>query len=197
MSYRDDVIDWMVEALEAVSRWIDRRRSDPGARIEVIPDPPRPPVSVQETTPEEVREVISDPEEPELLLWDTPKHAWHAVRVMCDRSGLSFAQKYILCACVYQESEFWNVLPDGRPVMNDNGTSKDWGIVQVNDWWWIGTGKLYPSVQYVIEHPAECVQWMIDYYKANGHLKRWSSYSTGAYKKWLPLTSKMWQLAEK
>ncbi len=135
----------------------------------------------------------------ETLSFASPKLAWHATRVLCDRAGLTFAQKNILCACVYQESQFWNKLPSGKPVMHMNmqsghETSCDWGIIQVNDFWWIGTGKLFPSVQYVLDNPDKVVQWMIDYMKANGHLNRWSSYTTGAYRQWLPLTSRMWQL---
>ncbi len=136
---------------------------------------------------------------PEVLSFDTPKLAWHATRVMCDRAGLSLTQKNIVCACIWQESNFYNRYSTGKPVMhvnmqNGHETSTDWGIVQVNDFWWIGDTKLFPSVQYVLDHPEKAVQWMIDYMKKNQHLNRWSSYSTGAYKQWLPLTSAMWKL---
>ncbi len=146
------------------------------------PEPPKPTPPTKET-----------------LSFATPKQAWHAVRVMCDNSGLTFSQKNILCACIYQESGF---LTNPKPNVNKDPKtgailSKDFGIVQCNDHFWIGPGKLYPSVAYVLENPVVMVQWMIDYYKANGHLNRWSSYSTGAYKKWLVLSSAMFRLAEK
>ncbi len=131
------------------------------------------------------------------LLWDTPQHAWHATRVMCDNAGLTFTQKNILCACVYQESGF---LTNPKPNQNKDPKtgqvwSTDYGIVQVNDHFHIGIGKDFPSVEYVIDNPDKCIQWMIDTYKKTGSLQPWSSFSTGAYKKWLPLTSKMWELA--
>ncbi len=165
-------------------------------RPEEVKDNPviNPPVPVEPPKPVEP--------EKEVLLWDTPKHTWHSVRVMCDNSGLTFTQKNVLCACVWQESNFFNYLPSGKPVINQNIKdgkvwSTDWGLLQVNDHYWIGAGKLFPSVDYVLKNPAKVVQWMIDFYKANGNLNRWSSYSTGAYKKHLPLTSPMWKLAEK
>lgn len=143
-------------------------------------------------------------EKPEVLLWDTPKHTWHSVRVMCDNAGLSFTQKNIICACIWQESNFYNYLPNGKPVRGDNirngvVTSSDWGLIQVNDTkgWHIGPGLRYSSVQDVLDHPERGVAWMIQTMKTTGRLQPWASYTSGAYKKHLPLNSKMWTLAEK
>lgn len=134
------------------------------------------------------------------IFWDTPKHCWHAVRVLCDQAGLLINEKNLICACIYQESRFQNYLPDGAPVRNDNLaqdgsiSSSDWGIAQVNDYYHIGRGKDFPSVDYVLGNPDAIVQWMIDMYK-RGNLKLWSSFSTGAYKAWLLQSSPMWTLA--
>ena len=67
---------------------------------------------------------------------------------------------------------------DGKTV------SIDWGICQINDYWHIGAGKSFPSVEYVLKNPAEVVKWMIKQYKA-GNLKWWIAYKSGAYKKYL------------
>lgn len=131
--------------------------------------------------------------------WDTPKHAYHSVRVMCDEAGLDVNQKNTICACIYQESEFYNILPDGTPVRNDNFnrdgsiSSTDWGIAQINEYWHIKKFPDFPSVQYVLDHPEEAVAYMIKMFKSN-QLSLWSSYKSGAYRKWLAIDSPMWRL---
>lgn len=126
--------------------------------------------------------------------WSLPANAKHNVRVLCDLSGLSYTDKNIVTACVQQESQFYNYLPNGNPVKHENLSatgaleSTDWGICQVNDYFHIGPGKDFPSVEYVMANPQVMVQWMIDCTKA-GKLSMWSSYSTGAYKKWLPMAA--------
>ncbi len=179
------LLDALMPPISVDAPPLDGARDKPATTTPVWSHPTVPPI-VAPITPA-----------PEVLSFATPKQAWHATRVMCDRAGLTFAQKNILCACIYQESEF---LVNPRPNKNiDPKTgallSIDYGIVQVNDHYWIGAGKLFPSVDYVIKNPDRLVQWMIDYMKANGHLTRWSSYKTGVYKKWLPLSSPMWLLA--
>lgn len=123
------------------------------------------------------------------LLWDTPKHSWHSVRVLCDEMGLTFEEKNLICACVYQESRFLN------SAVGKNKGSTDWGIVQVNDTkgWHIGKGLQFPSVEYVIANPEACVRWMIRMFKAE-KLNLWASYSSGAYQQWLVYNSPMWTL---
>lgn len=123
------------------------------------------------------------------LLFDTPKNAFHSVRVACDDMNLTLAQKNIICACIYQESRFNN------KAIGKNKNSTDWGIVQVNDTkgWHIGKGLKFPSVQYVIDNPEECVKWMIQMYR-KGQLNLWASYSSGAYRQWIRPTSPMWLL---
>lgn len=124
----------------------------------------------------------------ETLLWNTPQHAFHSTRVVCDEIGLSYPQKNILCACVFQESRFSN------KAVGKNAHSTDWGIVQINDHFNIGVGKPFPSVEYVLEHPEECVRWMARIYKNTGALQPWSSFTSGAYTQWLVPTSPMWGL---
>lgn len=132
--------------------------------------------------------------------WDTPEHSYHNARVLCDEAGLTVEEKNVLCACIYQESGFYNYRPDGEPIkhenLNDDGSvsSTDWGLCQVNDYFHIGAGKDFPSVDYVMAHPNTVVEWMIKKYKA-GQLSQWSSYVTGAYRQWLVENSPLWKLA--
>lgn len=156
----------------------------------------------QDTSPNAPQVPISLPN-PDILNsdWSIQKNAYHNVRVLCDLSGLTVGEKNLLCACVYQESRF---LTDPKPNQNKlkDGTvwSTDYGIVQVNDYFHIqgfgGGSNDFPSVQYVIDNPQVCVQWMINIYKNTGALQPWASYTTGAYKQWLLASSPMWLLAK-
>jgi hypothetical protein len=128
--------------------------------------------------------------------FDTQKQAYHSVRVMCDQAGLTVQEKNLICACIYQESQFMNSAKGQNRNKEGKVTSTDWGICQINDYWNIGKGKPFPSIQYVQDNPQACVAWMIDMYK-HGLLKLWCSYSSGAYAKWLGEKSPMWSLKNK
>src|SRR5689334_6112605 len=65
------------------------------------PTPPPPP----EPAPPAPPAPPSTPEHaPTYLLWDTPEHARHSVRVLCDEEGLSVKDKNDLCATIGAES---------------------------------------------------------------------------------------------
>ena len=125
--------------------------------------------------------------------WSTPHHAFHNTRVLCDFSGLTLAEKNIICACIYQESGFdinavnYNKNAQGKIL------STDYSLCQINDYYHIGQGKDFPSVQFVLDNPQKAVDWMIKMYK-NGLLKMWVSYSSKAYLHWLKDGSPMWKL---
>lgn len=145
-----------------------------------LPDPPTPPKPPVPTT--------------SALLWDTPRHAFHSVRVLCDEAELTVDEKNIICACIYQESAFLNTAKnENRSKTTGAVLSTDWGLAQVNDHYHIGPDKDFPSVDFVLSNPAEVISWMISQYK-HGNLKMWVSYSSGAYKKWLSTWSPMWLL---
>lgn len=150
------------------------------------------------TMPQETSKPISSnpipPMNPDTLLpWNTTESLthenWHNVRVICDLVGLTYSQKEILTACVWQESDF---MTSPRPNQNKlkNGTvwSADYGIVQVNDYYNIGPGKPFPTIQYVLDNPEACIRWMAGILKSTGRLQPWASYTTGAYKKYLGKT---------
>lgn len=142
------------------------------------------------TTPTEVNEG-----QKEVLLWDTQKQAWHSVRVMCDKMGLTYDQKNEICYTIWGESEF-KIKVVGKP--NKNGT-RDYGICQFNDGknakgipFWIGKGAAFKDVDEVLNNPEKCVRIMIQEYK-NGHIGWWyghKGYSPEAVK-----ASPMWKLA--
>ena len=137
------------------------------------------------------------PEAPSALFWDTPQHAYHSLRVMCDEAGLTYKQKNILCACVYQESQFLNTaIGRNKDLKTGKVWSTDWGIFQVNDTkgWHIGKGLRFSSVQDVLDHPEKAAKWMIETMETTGKLQPWASYTSGAYKKWLVDNSPMWKL---
>lgn len=163
--------------------------------------PSKQPVIATQTPITEELPVKATPTNPDVLgPWDSQKHNYHNVRVLCDLSGLSLEEKNLICSCVYQESEFFNYLPNGNPVehknLNKDGSvsSTDFGIAQINDWWHVIEYKDFPSTEYILANPDKAIQFMIDKYKA-GQLSQWSSYATGANRQWLLSTSPMWNLS--
>lgn len=189
-------IKWINDILISWEQAYFNRDQDP------IPmqQPVTPPVAVNPAPQQTITPVVPSDTIDTLLPWDGPKNNRHNIRVLCDLSGLSlvpsiavklpngttklFTAKDIITACIFQESEFMNYFKDGTPVTHDNGSSKDWGIVQINDKYHIGPGKDFPSSDYVMAHPEKAVQFMIDMYKA-GKLGMWVSYSSSDFTQWL------------
>jgi hypothetical protein len=181
-------MNWFMRLIASLFGWRD-------VDDDVI-EPPIPPVVpvVEPPAPE--------PPPPPKYLWNTAKNAYHSTRVIADEMGLTYTQKNILCACIYQESRFLNTAvgynrnKDGKIISTDLGGSEEekLGMIQVNDFWHIGPGKTFPSEKYVVDNPEKMVRWMISMYKI-GKLNLWVSYSSGAYKQWLTPASPMWKLA--
>jgi hypothetical protein len=117
--------------------------------------------------------------------WSIPANARHNVRVLCDLAGLTLYSKNVVTACIEVESGFHLHAKNENKDVEGRITSSDWGIVQVNDYFHIGAGKDFPSVDYVLTHPQQCVEWMIKMMK-EGHINLWSSYTSGAYRKFMP-----------
>lgn len=175
-------------------KWLDALIT--GIIHKLYPMPEDAPVSsyTPPTAPYSTITITSSPstsESPVEPDWDSRRGARKATRILCDASGLTFEQKNDLCACVFQESGF---LANPKPNQNKDKTtglvwSTDYGIVQVNDYYNIGAGKEFSSVEEVLANPAKCVQWMINILKTTGKLQPWASWTTGAYKQWLPAVS--------
>lgn len=116
-------------------------------------------------------------------LWDTPANVRHSVRVICDEMGLTVEQKNDLCATVACESGF-NPKCIHNNIVQGRVTSTDYGIAQVNDFWHIGPGKDFPSVDYVLNNPEACIRWMCKQWKA-GHARLWVCYAKNMYQQYL------------
>jgi len=129
-----------------------------------------------------------------VMLFDTPKNAWHSVRVMCDDAKLNYAQKNEICATIYGESEFNNNAVCRNKNKKGEVTSSDWGICQINDYWHCGKGKTFPSSDYVVAHPEKAVMFMIKMYKA-GQIDLWIAHKSKRYLKFIPKGSRMWKLS--
>ena len=133
------------------------------------------------------------PEEPKYK-WDTVANAKHSVRVICDEEGLTVDQKNKLCATVGAESGWMSYYLSGpkvgQPVKLENRMnngvvwSTDFGICQINTHFWIGPGKEFPSVEYVLDNPEKCIRWMVRNWKA-GHSSWWVGFTSGNYKNYL------------
>lgn len=117
-------------------------------------------------------------------LFDNRTNSIHSVRLLCDEQGLSLTDKNVLCACIMQESAFNNKAVNYNKNSVGKVLSTDYGICQINDYYHIGQGKDFPTVQYVLDNPDKTVLYMIRMMKA-GKLNLWVSYSSGAYKHWL------------
>lgn len=142
---------------------------------------------------------------PDILQWDTPKHAYHSTRVLCDNAGLTlektvlvdgilYMPKDIICATIMGESEFNNKALNNNKNSQGVITSVDYGICQINSRYHIGAKLDFPSVQFVLENPDKAVQFMISMYKA-GQIDMWCAHKNGWYKHFLLPDSPMWKLA--
>ena len=127
--------------------------------------------------------------------FSTPHNAYHSTRVLCDQMGLSldhcvdvdgemYQPKDIICATIWGESEFDNSSKNINRNSKGVATSTDWGICQINDRYHIGIGNDFPSIQYVLDNPGKCVEWMIKMYQA-GHIDWWCAHQNGWYKHFL------------
>ena len=123
----------------------------------------------------EVKESMKSP-----YLWDTQMNARHSVRVVCDEEKLIVDDKNDLCATIGGESGWKSIRSKKK---NFDGTY-DWGIVQINEKYWIGEGKLYPNTEYVLNNPEICVRWMIKQWKS-GNKDWWYAWKNKSYKKYL------------
>lgn len=117
--------------------------------------------------------------QPETLKWSNPVDVRHSIRVICDEQGLSVSDKNLICAVIQAESGF-----DVHAIHKNNNGSTDYGLVQMNDKYWIGNGKYFKDINEVYADPKKSVLFIIDSFK-QGRLDRWYAYTNGSYKKYL------------
>lgn len=112
--------------------------------------------------------------------WGNPTEVRHSCRLIMDEYNLAWKEKDLLCAVIQAESGFNPKAINGK---NTNGT-KDYGLVQVNDKWWIGPGRYFASVEEVLNNPEKSVRFIVEQYKA-GNLRWWCAFTNNSYKKYL------------
>lgn len=130
------------------------------------------------STEEKVDEIINPPK----YLWDTRENAKHSVRVICDEEGLKVWEKNLIDAVICAESGYDTKII--RKNVHGNSISYDYGICQLNSYWYIEKGKLVTKWQ-ALNDPEFCVRLIIKRYR-KGFLKDWVAYTSGSYKKFLP-----------
>ena len=114
-----------------------------------------------------------------LVAWTGTENCRHNVRVLCDLEGLDEATKDALSQTIHCESGY-NTQAVNKNMVNGKLSSTDWGICQINDYWHIGPGKDFESVDYVLQNPEACVRWMINQWKA-GNANAWVCHLKGMY----------------
>lgn len=123
-----------------------------------------------------VKEPPQDPEVP--VVEETMQEI---VRRVCKEEKMSLKQSNEIFATVRCESNF---NPKAKYENKDKATGKvwstDWGICQINDYYHIGAGKSFPSVDYVLNNPEACIRWMCKQWKA-GRANWWICFARGMH----------------
>lgn len=116
--------------------------------------------------------------------FSTPVAAEHSVRVICDEMGLTVPMKNELDATVHAESSYNTKAKNENKDGKGNLLSTDWGVAQFNDKLWIGAGKLFPDVDFVLNNPDKCIREMCSLF-LEGHADYWVAHKSGAFRKYL------------
>ncbi len=120
------------------------------------------------------------PANPDALLpWTTTANCRHNCRALADLEGLSVAQKNMMSSVIHCESNY-NVNCVHPNIVSGKTVSTDFSICQINDYYHIGAGKDFPSVEYVMTNPEACVRWMCKMVKA-GKINLWVCASKNLY----------------
>jgi hypothetical protein len=130
---------------------------------------------------ESVPPVVSPTKVDTLVPWTGTENCRRNVRVLCDLEGLTEQQKDDLSATVHCESGY-NPAAVNKNIDPKTGklSSTDYGVAQINDFWHIGEGKDFPSVQYVLDNPEACIRYMCQQWKA-GNGREWVCYLKNMY----------------
>lgn len=127
--------------------------------------------------------VTTPPQNPDALFpWTSIENNRHNVRALCDLAGLSESDKNLISQVIHCESNY-NPACVHPNIVNGVTTSTDYGICQINDYFHIGPGKDFETVQEVLDNPEADVNWMIRMFKA-GELKLWVCFLKGMYEQY-------------
>jgi hypothetical protein len=133
-----------------------------------------------ETTPQPSQPVtppVEPPVKPQTLLWDTPEHSRHSVRVICDEEGLTVYEKNLVSQVIHCESGYNPKTVHPNLGKSGKVLSTDFGICQWNDYY---HGKEISPTE-AVNNPEKAIRLMCKYVKA-GQIKQWVCYSSGMYK---------------
>lgn len=137
---------------------------------------PIPAIKAPEENKKATPSVVASPK----YSWATKTETRHSCRVIMDEEGLNWGDKELLCRVINAESGFNIKAINVNRDKNGNPLSTDYGICQINDYYHIGPGKNFKSVEEVLGEPEKSVRFMIKMFKA-GKLNLWIAYKSGAY----------------
>lgn len=101
-------------------------------------------------------------------------------REIAERKKMPSSMMPLFLATLECEADFNNELIHENKK-NGRVCSTDYYIAQINDYYHIGAGKTFPSVQYVHDNPDKVVEWMADMFLC-GKAKLWICYRDGYFK---------------
>jgi hypothetical protein len=114
------------------------------------------------------------------LIDQKKREYWRARTVeICKEMGLPDVKVPLLVATIACESGF-NQYAQNK---NADGTV-DYGICQLNSYWYIGATKVVKTPQEALNNPELCIRVMVGQF-LNGRPQDWVCYSTGKYIKYL------------
>lgn len=145
----------------------------------IIPNvPPTMPVFPTQPLPTSPEPIVNTTPK---YLWGTPDEARHSVRLICDECGLSREAKDTICQVIRCESGFHtDATQANRNDTTGKITSVDYGICQMNSYWYIGNNRPIKSVEEALHDPEKCVRVMIKRYKEGG-LEDWICYRSAKH----------------
>lgn len=124
-----------------------------------------------------------DPVTPPIILSPKPSPVPETMQQMvlrvCKEEGLSLKMSSDVYKTIHCESNF-NPKCIHPNVVNGKVSTTDYGICQINDYWHIGPGKDFPSVDFVMNNPEACVRFMCKMAKA-GKLNLWVCFQKGLF----------------
>ncbi len=166
--------------------------------VEVVKAPTLPAIPLPVTPPADNPPPVPQPAPKETNPYaiPNPSHAWgeyplylknqlkaEATRI-CQDLGMMQEKIDELFSIIQCESG-WNPYCIHPNLKDGKLESTDYGVCQINDYWHIGSGKDFPSADFVINNPLICLKWMAKMDIA-GKLDLWVCYSTGLYLKDMP-----------
>ena len=104
-------------------------------------------------------------------------------REICQELGLTQDQENDLIATMWCESGMNQYAQNA----NTDGTT-DYGICQLNSYWYIGSGKVVKTPQEALNNPELCIRVMASQF-LNGRPNDWICYRSGKYKNYYGKTN--------